>query len=198
MTSQDDEKDKDGNLDGYSLWDTYTQDIKPLNPKKYRKKKVIEPPRVKEAVEREASIKVVIKDIPWEGGLYQPPMKVENTSSYQIDKSTALKLRRGQIPIDARIDLHGLYQHEARNALLSFIGNAYHRQHRCILVVTGKGKFIIDDRIDPTNAPGVIKRNFKGWLAQEPYASMILKIQKAQIKDGGEGAYYILLRKKRI
>ena len=114
----------------------------------------------------------------------------------QIDKRTAMRLKRGQMAIEARIDLHGLYQHEAQNALLAFIKQAFDRNLRCVLVITGKGKLILDGQ-QREGQPGVIKRNFKSWLAAEPYCSMILKIEKAQIKDGGEGAYYILLRKRR-
>ena len=107
------------------------------------------------------------------------------------------RLKRGQMPIDARIDLHGLYQRDAKSRLLGFIAQSFGRGDRCLLVITGKGKLVFEGDTPENNAPGVIKRNFKSWLAEEPYASMILKIEKAQIKDGGEGAYYILLRRNR-
>lgn len=115
----------------------------------------------------------------------------------QIDKRTAIRLKRGQMPIDGRIDLHGLYQRDAKTRLLGFIAQSFQRGDRCVLVITGKGQLVFEGEAPGSNTPGVIKRSFKSWLSDEPYASMILKIEKAQIKDGGEGAYYILLRRNR-
>lgn len=130
----------------------------------------------------------------WDGaGVDEKP----GAASAQIDKRTALRLKRGQMPIDARIDLHGLYQTDARLRLCGFIEQSFHRGLRCVLVITGKGQLVFEGEAADANTPGVIKRNFKTWLRAEPYASMILKIEKAQIKDGGEGAYYILLRRTR-
>lgn len=200
------DKNDDGQQpEGAALWAHYVRDIKPIKGKrtisdnpavpKPRKTKI---EKAKAAQADKANIPALkAEDVFFE--TMKPAASYEkDASSYQIDRNTAEKLRKGQIPIDARIDLHGLYQIQARQQLLSFIEQAYHRNLRCVLVVTGKGRLILDEyKYSHDKTPGVIKRNFKNWLAQEPHASMILKIQRAQIKDGGEGAYYILLRKKR-
>jgi DNA-nicking Smr family endonuclease len=192
--------DADPPMNGETLWNEYVRDIKPLNKKKIRGNTSSTNTDQKQAGSKKASREKVtqIPDILFGGELKPLETFESSSSSHQIDRATAEKLRKGQIPIDARIDLHGLYQIQARDALLAFIESAYHQNLRCLLVITGKGKLILEDqKYADENAPGVIKRNFKNWLAQEPYASMVLKIQGAQIKDGGAGAYYILLRKKR-
>ena len=56
-----------------------------------------------------------------------------------FDKRTETKLKRGLMPIEGRLDLHGMTQNQARSALGDFITHAYHARKRCVLVITGKG-----------------------------------------------------------
>ena len=115
----------------------------------------------------------------------------------QMDKRTHMRLKRGQMPIDARIDLHGLYQHDAKAQLLAFIQRSHRAGCRCVLVITGKGQLVFEGETPAERTPGVIKRSLKSWLAADPYASMILAVETAHMKHGGEGAYYVLLRRSR-
>jgi len=41
-----------------------------------------------------------------------------------LDRRTAVRLKRGQLAIEARLDLHGMIQEEAHRALTGFIGRA--------------------------------------------------------------------------
>lgn len=203
----EDEPDQGQDSDGEALWKQVTKEIKPLKGRVAGK--IPKPPPQATIKESHTDFRADNRGVSPDShfleleagfsGMLKPlPAVNADPSAQQIDRSTADKLRKGQIPIEARIDLHGLYQLQARQQLLSFIEQAYHRKLRCVLVVTGKGKLILEDNIRMDDqTPGVIKRHFKNWLAQEPYASMILKIQSAQIRDGGKGAYYILLRKRR-
>ena len=115
----------------------------------------------------------------------------------QMDKRTHMRLKRGQMPIDARIDLHGLYQQDAKAQLLAFIQRSHRAGCRCLLVITGKGQLVFEGETPAERTPGVIKRSLKLWLAADPYASMIVGVETAHIKHGGEGAYYVLLRRSR-
>ena len=56
-----------------------------------------------------------------------------------MDKRLAERLRRGQLPIEGKLDLHGLTQEEAHDQLGGFIAISQKQGRRCILVVTGKG-----------------------------------------------------------
>ena len=118
-----------------------------------------------------------------------------------VDRRTVSKLARGQYPIDARIDLHGNRQHQAQDRLERFIISSHQSGHRCLLVITGKGKRLLPGRGvqgesgDP--GPGVIRRRFIDWLSAPHLKPLILAIKTAQPKDGGAGAFYILLRRQR-
>lgn len=198
MGQDDDETDN-------ILWEMYTADIEKIGPAN-----VV---RDDSNVRRDASIQTpasknnnkdrnnpICHDALEDFGNDLKPMLSQSGDAKkpaQLDKRTAMRLKRGQIPLDARIDLHGLYQRDAKTQLLGFIAQSFQQGARCVLVITGKGQLVFEGETPENNTPGVIKRNFRLWLKEEPYASMILKIEKAQIKDGGEGAYYILLRRRR-
>ena len=121
----------------------------------------------------------------------------DEKSSFQIDRATSEKLRKGKIRIDARLDLHGMNKVQAHDALISFINNAYARGHRCVLVITGKGKAKSSDQHWIHNEPGVLKKSVPTWLKTPPLNNIVLKTQQAAIKHGADGALYVLLRKKR-
>lgn len=105
-----------------------------------------------------------------------------------VDKRTAQRMRRGQLPIEGRIDLHGLTQEEAHRALSAFLAGAQRSGRRCVLVVTGKGR-------KPDGGTGVLRANVPHWLNTLPNRGRILAFSYATPKDGGEGALYVLLRR---
>jgi DNA-nicking Smr family endonuclease len=111
-----------------------------------------------------------------------------------IDRNTAERFRKGKNPIDATLDLHGLTRDKAFASLKRFIHAQYQKQSRCLLVITGKG---IGKNEEGERLPGVLKQSLPAWLATDDLAPMILTYDKAQQKDGGSGAYYVLLRRKR-
>jgi len=107
-----------------------------------------------------------------------------------LDKSMAKKLKKGQQQIEARIDLHGMTQVEAHRALDSFIDGSWRAARRCVLVITGKGW-----KADGT--VGVIRTAVPRWLNEQPNRSRVLAFTQAAPKDGGEGALYVMLKRKR-
>ena len=102
----------------------------------------------------------------------------------EMDRNTEKKLNRGHMPIEGRLDLHGMNIDQAQEGLNSFLVQSYNSQKRCVLVITGKGK-------------GILKRYVTEWLEQQPLKTMILRTVVAQPKDGGGGALYVYLRKHR-
>ena len=101
-----------------------------------------------------------------------------------LDKRTAQRLKKGRLPIEARLDLHGHSQEQAFRALHGFIDGQWAAGRRCVLVVTGKGK-------------GVLKDAVPRWLNEPLLRMKILSFTYAQRQDGGEGALYILLKRAR-
>lgn len=123
-----------------------------------------------------------------------------------LDKRSAQRLMRGKIEIEGRIDLHGMTQAEARPALTGFVNKAHHLNRRYLLVITGKGRHATDDRSQDRdgywvdhgrNEPGVLRRMVPRWLREAPLSGFVLAYSPAQPKDGGSGALYVLLKRRR-
>jgi DNA-nicking Smr family endonuclease len=94
------------------------------------------------------------------------------------------RLKRGLIPCDDELDLHGLTQTAARDALSAFIVRARDAGHRCVRVIHGKGY--------RSGARGpVLKTAVNLWLRRH---SDVMAFASARAIDGGTGAVYVLLR----
>lgn len=115
-----------------------------------------------------------------------------DSQSTDMDRRTADRLRRGKMPIDVVLDLHGLRQHEAQAQLSRTILNAYTAGRRCLLIITGKGS-----RSSPEDEPGVLRRMLPVWLGRADLKPLILAVEQAKQKDGGSGAFYVYLRRQR-
>jgi DNA-nicking Smr family endonuclease len=105
-----------------------------------------------------------------------------------LDRRQALRLKRGQLEIEARLDLHGMVQTEAHRELAGFIARCYAAGKRTLLVVTGKGT---------REGSGVLRAAVPRWLAEPALRDRVLASAPAQPRDGGGGALYILLRRAR-
>lgn len=104
-----------------------------------------------------------------------------------IDRQTRRKLARGMLPIDARLDLHGMTQEEAHRVLARFILSSADAGRRVVLVITGKGA------ADGTGR-GVLRRNVPHWLASRELARLVVGFGPAHASHGGDGALYVRLR----
>jgi DNA-nicking Smr family endonuclease len=119
---------------------------------------------------------------------------LDPSRSAGIDRRTDDRLRRGRVGIDGRIDLHGMTQSQAHAALNSFVLRGWHEQRRCLLVITGKGS---TGRGSGGQGMGVLRQVVPRWLNESPLRPLVLAIHRAQPKDGGEGALYVLLKRRR-
>jgi len=136
-----------------------------------------------------------------------PSVPVPAAPGKDIDRRTAQKLKRGKIPVEAKLDLHGMTQRQAHEALNGFIARAYGAGKRCVLVVTGKGRksfdlgrFREDSDLyseERPKAPGILRQRVPEWLHMPPNGHLVLRVLPAQPKDGGDGALYVYLRRQR-
>ncbi len=106
-----------------------------------------------------------------------------------VDGATLTRVKRGKIEVDGRIDLHGMDQRAAIATLLGFVETSSRAGRRALLVITGKGPV--------SQGGGILRRNVPGWLMASPLAPRILAIEPAHLRHGGEGAFYVLLRRRR-
>ncbi len=106
-----------------------------------------------------------------------------------LDARTMERLRRGRIRPEARLDLHGMTQHEAHLAVADFIAASRGAGRRCVIVITGRGRAKLGG--------GILREQTPRWLNLQPARGSILGFAEAQPRDGGSGALYVLLRKNR-
>ncbi len=119
-----------------------------------------------------------------------PLAELKHGAQPGLDKSTAKKLKKGQQRIEGRMDLHGMTQEQAHRALNAFIEGSFGAAKRCVLVITGKG-------LKPDGSVGVLRSAVPRWLNQPPNRERVLAFSYAIPRDGGEGALYVMLKRKR-
>lgn len=116
----------------------------------------------------------------------KPPQRPPPT---HLDQPTLDRLSKGRLPIEARVDLHGLTQDEAYALLYSFLSRAHARGARYVLVITGKGS--------SSGGDGVLRRMVPGWLSTPSFRAFVSSHDHASRGHGGSGALYVRLRRSR-
>ncbi|GEO98372.1 Smr/MutS family protein [Methylobacterium haplocladii] len=154
------------------------------------------PPAAKPAPKPAAQRPVKLADLAPMPMAAQPrPFKLTNASKPPgLERRERMGLRRGSLAIDARIDLHGLYQADAHAALVGFLLRAREAGHARVLVVTGKG----GDK-GPASAfseRGVLRRSVPHWLRGAELGHFVLGFEEAARHHGGAGALYVRLRRR--
>ena len=107
-----------------------------------------------------------------------------------MDYNNEKKLKTGKYKIDKRIDFHGLTIEKAFGLFLKNMDFAYNNNFRCLLFITGKGN-------NSKNETETIKEHFKKWINIDYISNKILRCVQAANKDGGGGAFYVLLRRNK-
>ena len=107
-----------------------------------------------------------------------------------FDPRVMKRLRRGEFAYQAMLDLHGMSAAAARVEVERFILRSLAEGHREVLIVHGRGRNSKD------NVP-VLKERLKSWLARGRIGRSILAFTSARPADGGTGALYVLLRRRR-
>lgn len=158
-------------LSDAELFAAATRDVKPL-------RKVKPPPQPAPRAPEEPS------RLPVATPRREPPPVRPNPG---LDRRTEEKLRKGRLPIDRRLDLHGMTEAAAHALLDRRVRESWDRGDRVLLVITGKGRA----------GEGVLRRNLTRWLDSGDNAARVLRATPAQPKDGGGGAFYVLLRRRR-
>ncbi len=106
-----------------------------------------------------------------------------------VDRAHLRKLRNGEVKRDARLDLHGLSERDAKARVRDTLLRVHQEGGRCVLVIHGRGR----------HSPGepVLKEALYEWLAEAPLGPLVMAFTNATGGDGGVGATYVLLRRGR-
>lgn len=199
--------------DDAALWRAFTQNIDPaeLKPRVPSASSemlddMLRSERARTSRQQPAGAPLPAAPKPAKDNNAKPVIRTPPATAGQIDAQQTRRIRSGRDGIDARIDLHGMRQSEAHSALRVFLHRSVAKGHRIVLVITGKGgpgrAAGGDDAFGPfvnEGAPdrGVLRRNAPLWLNEPDLRTIVVGHTPAHVRHGGDGAFYVQLRRKR-
>lgn len=175
--------------DERALWRQVTADVRPLEPE--RSEPIVEvavpeepaaappPPRQARIAAAPAAPRVATPP--------RPPAELTSGQAAGLDRRRMERLKRGQLPIDAVVDLHGMTQAAAHRRIEHVVADSAAAGLRCLLVITGKG----------AQGGGILRQRLADWLNLPATRPHVLAFVEARPEHGGGGAFYVLLRRKR-
>ena len=119
---------------------------------------------------------------------------INSNEKLQNKDSTSVNKKKFQV---RSIDLHGHTLDEANKVIENFIKQAFSDNISKLVVVTGKGIHSNNEK-DPyvSKDLSILKYSVPEFMRNnENLMNIINDIQSARIEDGGEGAFYIILKK---
>ena len=126
-------------------------------------------------------------------------VNLQNDKTSKLNKKTKIFLKNsfsseqlnsfkhGKVKPEGVIDLHGYRLYNAKIALQKYIVNAYEKNIRNILIITGKGY----------NNTGILKREVPLWLNDQKLINLLVNFEIAPKEFGGEGALLVKIKKKK-
>ena len=179
--------------DEIRLWREATRDVRPL----IETARVPEPPPAAPTAQPPASTAPSrsVSQLPAHVPAQPLPVVQGRGSVAGLDRRSAMRLRRGTLAVEARLDLHGMTQEEAHHALNGFLSAQIRAERRVVLVITGRG-FSQSGR-EPGETGGILRRSLPRWLHEGANRERVLAYSPAQPRHGGNGAFYVLLRRRR-
>lgn len=134
-----------------------------------------------------------------------PPLSKEQKSPQHPPRSLEKKLagpkpalplqtfgrkERRRLTIGGRLDMHGMSMMEAHEALEKFLNHAQTKGFKIVLVITGKGALTSEN---------TLRHQLPRWIKEPPFVSLIASFHSpAKPQDGGGGACYIGVRKRKV
>ncbi|MFZ1814857.1 MAG: Smr/MutS family protein [Rhizobiaceae bacterium] len=192
-----DKRKKHLSQEDQALWEAVRKTVKPLRNTAAPPASLIDPKTESpsstsemriEAPARSAkdSTKLTARALP----SWQAPPQSRRPEPYpqaQLDDTMMRKLRKGALQVDDRIDLHGMFEYQAHQMLLSFLESSRHSGCRIVLVITGKGE----------RTGSILRNAVPRWLVEPVFRPLVSGYRVAAQIHGGEGALYIRLRRQK-
>ena len=110
-----------------------------------------------------------------------------------------LQIKKKNFEKTRTIDLHGFTLEEANKKIQDFILKAFDDKVNKLIIVTGKG-IHSDVEKDPyvSKELSILKYSVPEFISNKKnIKDLIYEIKDASIEDGGSGAFYIYLKKKK-
>lgn len=169
------------NADERSLWARVVATVRPLDP--------VAASAVEDAPP-EAPLPPPARAAPRPARASAPAPGTPGTT---LDGTWDSRLSRGLVSPDVAVDLHGHNLDTAHSLLDRRLEQAIADGARLLLLITGKPPS--DDR-RPVRR-GAIRAAVGDWLAASRHAGDIAAVRNAHPRHGGQGALYVVLRRKR-
>ena len=120
------------------------------------------------------------------------------SNDIRIDKKKLILLKKGKIKPEKILDLHGFNSLEAKYKSIEFTKQNFFLGIRLVLIITGKGsnRYNNNEKIQ-ISKEGILRKSLKSWLYESDIGSNILGIISAHKSHGGDGAFYIYLRRNK-
>ena len=166
--------------DELALWAQVTRHVAPMPRGKAR-------PKPPEAAEPPGEPAVIPTPAPAAQPAPGPPPLVP------LERRLRQRLSRGRHRVDAVIDLHGMRQSQAHEALRRFLARAQAQGAGIVLVVTGKGGGA--GEASHGEERGVLRRMVPHWLRLPDLRPIVLGFEEAGVHHGGAGALYVRIRR---
>jgi DNA-nicking Smr family endonuclease len=147
-------------------------------------------PRLPELIDENAEALAQLSELVASTGEFDVSDSTEfiEGSSPGLDRNLMRSLRRGDFSIQGKLDLHGMTQVQAKEAVERFLTESRRAGRRCVLIIHGKG-------LNSQEQIPVLKQQLKVWLSQKRVGTLVLAYCTARPQDGGAGAVYVLLRR---
>ena len=114
-----------------------------------------------------------------------------------FDKDTNFIKQNTSINKIGKLDLHGLSLNQANKIVKKFIIESFEKGYKKILIITGKGlKSKVHKNPYLSEQMNILKYSVPEFIKNdEDLFEKINRISTADLKDGGEGAFYIFFKK---
>jgi len=186
-----------------AIWAKVAQTVKPLQPVRPRPKEISPTGLPGSAVPAPLPLppaKKVKGRVPAplpSKALPAKPLPPRSAPDHQphLDGTWERRIGKGTLSPDFSLDLHGANLDQAYMRLIHGLTQARAMGARVVLIVTGKPRPA--EAADRSERRGAIRAKIADWLAASEHAGDIVAIRGAHPRHGGQGAIYVILRKRR-
>jgi len=112
-----------------------------------------------------------------------------------LDSHWERRFKGGRVEPDLTLDLHGHTLDEAYARITTGLDQARAMGARVVLVIAGRAREAAP--ADRGHRRGAIRAKLLDWIAASHHASAIAAVRRAHIRHGGEGALYLVLKRRR-
>jgi len=176
-----------------NLWKSYTKSIKPLH--KSENKTASSNTNNIKSLPINNKVITQKKTAPYDPNYTPKPQQITinpiEKHLFKANINTKKKMKKGAFIYDVKIDLHGMTQNQAFDALKEFIIDNHQNNRRHLLIITGRGRFCYKN----FTSSGILLKKVPEWLKEPPFSKIVTVIEQASVYDGSEGALYVILKK---